>query len=240
MNEFLAEMLRTMLFVLMGGPVVANVVLKGTKGNNPGLIMITTGRALAVFVGVVVAAPYRGAHLNPAATVGLAGKFSWAKVGYYIAFQMVGASIGTFLVRTRYKEKFDITEERGAQLSAFCTSPATRNLTINLLCEGLGTLALVFVILYMAGPTLGDFRQTPIVMGSLGAIPAAFLVWVIGLSLGGTTGFAINYARHLAPNLMHSILPIEGKSGGDWFYSWVPILGLLAGAATSLLHRTIS
>ncbi len=243
MNEFVAEILGTMLLMLMGGGVVANVVLKGTKGNNSGWIVITTGWALGVFIGVVVAGPYSGAHLNPAVTLALAiaGKFAWSKVGFYILSQMIGAAIGAFLVWVSYKDHFNITDDSGAQLGAFCTSPAIRNFPINFLSEAIGTLALIFVILYIAGPTLGDSKQTPIGMGSLGAIPVAFLVWVIGLSLGGTTGFAINPARDLAPRFMHSILPIKGKGNSDWGYAWVPILGPITGAAmASLLYMTLS
>lgn len=243
MNGFIAEMLGTLLLVLMGVGAVANVVLKGTKGNNSGWIVITTGWALAAFVGVVVAGPYSGAHLNPAVSIALAmaGKFPWSEVPAYILAQTLGAALGAFLVWVSYCDHFNATEDCGAKLGAFCTNPAIRNLPVNLLCEAIGTLALVLVILYMAGPTLGDARHTPIGLGSLGAVPVALLVWVIGLALGGTTGFAINPARDFAPRLMHAVLPIKGKGTSDWGYAWVPIVGPLAGgAAASLLYRAIS
>lgn len=243
MNPFIAEVVGTMLLVLMGVGVVANVVLTGTKGSNSGWIVITTGWALGAFVGVVVAGPYSGAHLNPAVTVALAmaGKFSWAQVPAYVLAQTLGAALGAFLVWISYWDHFNATEDCGAKLGAFCTNPAIRNFPVNLLCEAIGTLALVLVILYMAGPTLGDAQRTPIGLGSIGAVPVAFLVWAIGLALGGTTGFAINPARDFAPRFMHAVLPIRGKGSSDWSYAWVPIVGPLAGgAAASLLYRAIS
>ncbi len=242
MNSLRKSLGRCSLFLWVGAWLRTSY-LRARRENDSGWIVITTGWALAVFVGVVVAAPYSGAQLNPAVTIALAiaGKFPWAKVGYYIVCQIAGATLGAFLVWISYKDHFNITENPDAKLSAFCTKPAIRNYPINFLCEAIGTLSLVFVILYIAGPTLGDSQHTPIGMGSLGAIPVAFLVWVIGLSLGGTTGFAINPARDLAPRLMHSILPIRDKGNSDWAYAWIPIVGPLVGAAVaSLLYLAIS
>lgn len=232
MNEFTAELLGTMLMILMGAGVVANVVLKGTKGNNSGWIVITTAWALGVYIGVVVAGPVSGAHLNPVVTLALTitGKFSVAKVGMYVLAQFLGAAIGALLVWISYKDHFNSTDDQASKLGVFCTSPAIRNYPINFICELIGTFALIFVILYITGPEINDATHTPIGMGSLGAIPVSLLVWVIGLSLGGTTGYAINPARDLAPRIMHAILPISNKGGNDWQYAWVPILGPIAGS----------
>tara|TARA_R110002111_G_scaffold103778_5_gene160966 strand:+ start:23239 stop:23976 length:738 start_codon:yes stop_codon:yes gene_type:complete len=233
MSILVAEILGTMLLILLGNGIVANVVLKGTKGNGSGWIEITTAWALAVFVGVVVAGPYSGAHLNPAVTVGLAvaGKISWAIVPEYIAGEMIGAMLGAFLVWVFYKDHFKITDDEEGKLACFSTGPAIRNTFSNLMSEIIGTFVLVFVIFYLAGPKLdlvGDVDARAIIgLGSIGAVPVAFLVWVIGLSLGGTTGYAINPARDLGPRIMHSILPIKGKS--DWGYAWIPIVGPLIG-----------
>lgn len=232
MNYFTAEFLGTMLMILMGAGVVANVVLKGTKGFNSGWIVITTGWAFGVYIGVVVAGPVSGAHLNPAVTIGLAiaGKFAWAKVGYYILAQFLGAASGAFLVWLSYIDHFNITEDEGSKLGVFCTGPAIRNYPVNFVCEVIGTFVLIFVVLYITGVNIEDGKHTPIGMGSLGALPVALLVWVIGLALGGTTGYAINPARDLAPRVMHAILPIKFKGSNDWAYSWVPVVAPLIGA----------
>ncbi|MFN8256078.1 MAG: MIP/aquaporin family protein [Bacteroidales bacterium] len=237
MNEFTAELLGTMLMILMGAGVVANVVLKGTKGNNSGWIVITTAWALGVYIGVVVAGPVSGAHLNPVVTLALTitGKFPVAKVGMYVLAQFLGAAIGALLVWISYKDHFNSTYDQASKLGVFCTSPAIRNYPINFICELIGTFALIFVILYITGPEINDASHTPIGMGSLGAIPVSLLVWVIGLSLGGTTGYAINPARDLAPRIMHAILPISNKGGNDWQYAWVPILGPIAGSTLAAL-----
>jgi glycerol uptake facilitator protein len=227
-----AEILGTMFLILLGNGVVANVVLKGTKGNGSGWIVITTGWALAVFVGVVIAGPYSGAHLNPAVTIGLAvaGKLSWSLVPQYLIGEMIGAMLGAFLVWLMYKDHFKITEDEGGKLACFGTGPAIRNTASNLISEIIGTFTLVFVIFYIAGPEmeLASDSNALIGLGSVGALPVAFLVWVIGLSLGGTTGYAINPARDLGPRIMHAILPVKGSS--DWGYSWIPIVGPIIGA----------
>lgn len=236
MSEFTAELIGTMLVILLGNGVVANVVLKGTKGNNGGWMVITTGWALAVFVGVVIAAPYSGAHLNPAVTIGLAiaGKFSWAKVLPFILAQLIGSVIGAFLVWLVYRDHFNTTPDPNAQLAVFCTAPAIHNRLFNLLSEIVGTFVLVFVIFYFTNAEIAD-KKTPIGLGSLGAIPVAFLVWAIGLSLGGTTGYAINPARDFGPRIAHSLLPITGKGSSNWKYGWIPIMGPFIGAAIAAL-----
>ncbi|RNI29901.1 aquaporin family protein [Rufibacter immobilis] len=236
MSAFTAEVIGTMFLIILGGGVVANVVLKGTKGNNAGWMVITTGWALSVFAGVVIAGPYSGAHLNPAVTLALAivGKFAWDQVSLYIAAQMLGAILGALLVWLIYKPHFDTTEDSLAQLAVFSTGPAIRHPFANLFSEALGTFVLIFVILYITTPEMGE-QKTPIGMGSLGALPVTFLVWAIGLSLGGTTGYAINPARDLGPRIVHSLIPIKNKCHSDWRYAWVPVLGPLAGATVAAL-----
>ena len=233
MNIYLAEFIGTALMILLGNGVVANVVLKGTKGNNGGWITITTAWALAVFVGVVVAGPYSGAHLNPIVTLGLAiGKgFNWELVPFYILAQLAGAMTGSFLVWVMYKDHFDATEDPGLKAAPFATAPAIRNKASNLVSEIIGTFVLIFVIFYFTDASMGTKENTtPIGLGSLGAIPVAFLVWVIGLALGGTTGYAINPARDLGPRIIHALIPMKGKGSSDWDYAWVPIIGPIAGA----------
>lgn len=233
MNPFVAEILGTMLLILMGDGVVANVVLKGTKGNNGGWIVITTSWALGVFIGVVVAGPYSGAHLNPAVSIGLAitGQFSWNLVPAYVLSQMVGAALGAFLVYVFYRDHFAITDDPAGKLAIFCTTPAIRNYLSNFLSEVIGTFVLIFVVLSFQEARLEDPMQTPVGLGSLGALPVALLVWVIGLALGGATGYAINPARDLAPRTVHAILPIPGKGTSDWTYAWIPVAGPCTGAA---------
>jgi glycerol uptake facilitator protein len=233
MHPYLAEFVGTGLLLLLGSGVVANMLLPKTKGNGGGIMEISTAWALAVFVGVVVAGPYSGAHLNPAVTIGLGitGKFDWALAPGYIIAQVLGAMFGVGLAWLMYKDHYEAETDPGVIAGPFGTSPAIRNFKLNFLSELLGTFVLILVILYNSGVKIGDATETPIGMGSLGAIPVAFLVWVIGLSLGGTTGYAINPARDFGPRLMHQLLPIKGKGSSDWSYAWVPILGPIAGAA---------
>jgi len=232
MSILVAEILGTMMLILLGNGVVANVVLKGTKGNNSGWIVITTGWALAVFTGVIIAGPYSGAHLNPAVTVGLAaaGKLSWELVPEYIAGEMIGAMLGAFLVWLVYKDHFKVTEDEGGKLACFSTGPAIKNTFSNLISEIIGTFVLIFSIFYLAGPSidLGIDAGAKVGLGSLGALPVALVVFVIGLSLGGTTGYAINPARDLGPRIMHAILPVKGSS--DWGYAWIPVVGPIIGS----------
>ncbi|HEY5367595.1 MAG TPA: MIP/aquaporin family protein [Hanamia sp.] len=232
MSPFIAELVGTMILMLLGNGVVANVVLKGTKGNGGGWMVITTGWALAVFAGVVVAGPYSGAHLNPAVTIGLAiaGKFPWAQVPAFIAAQLIGAMIGTFLVWVMYKDHFNATDDPDLKSAPFYTVPAISNRRLNFISEVLGTFVLIIAVFYITNGELGK-EKTPIGLGSIGAIPVAFIVWSIGLSLGGTTGYAINPARDLGPRILHSILPMKGKIKTDWKYAWIPILGPIVGSA---------
>jgi glycerol uptake facilitator protein len=210
MSEFTAELIGTMFLILLGNGVVANVVLKGTKGHSGGWIVITTGWALGVFTGVVIAAPYSGAHLNPAVTLALAiaGKFSWSKVGMYLLAQLIGSMIGSFLVWLVYIDHFKATTDPDIQLAVFSTSPAIKNLLFNLLSEIVGTFVLVFVIFYFTSAEISG-AKTEIGLGSIGAPPVAFLVWSIGLSLGGTTGYAINPVSDFGPRFVHALLPIK-------------------------------
>ncbi|MFT3823011.1 MAG: MIP/aquaporin family protein [Chitinophagaceae bacterium] len=236
MTEFAAEFIGTMLLILLGGGVVANVVLKGTKGNNSGWIVITTGWALAVFVGVVVAGPYSGAHLNPAVTVALAvaGKFKWSKVALFIVAQVTGAMLGALLVWVQYRDHFNITEDAGSKLAVFSTGPAIKNTVSNFLSEIIGTFVLLFAVFYFTNAEIGD-AKVPVGLGSVGAIPVTFVVWAIGLSLGGTTGYAINPARDLGPRIIHALLPIREKGSSNWSYAWIPVAGPLIGGVLAAL-----
>ncbi|WP_205510577.1 MIP/aquaporin family protein [Longitalea arenae] len=236
MSPFTAEFIGTMFLILLGTGVVANVILKGTKGNAGGWMVITTGWALAVFVGVVIAGPYSGAHLNPAVSIGLAiaEKFQWSEVPMYILAQVLGAMLGAFLAWCIYKDHFNQTSDPDTVLAVFSTGPAIRNNTFNLLSEIIGTFVLIFVVFYFTEAEIKN-PQSPIGLGSLGAIPVAFLVWAIGLSLGGTTGYAINPARDLAPRIVHALLPIKHKGSSNWKYAWIPIIGPIIGAIIAAL-----
>lgn len=242
MNAFTAELLGTFLLILMGCGVVANVILKGTKGQGGGWIVITTGWALGVYIGVVVAGPYSGAHLNPAVTLSLAlaGDFPWPEVPAYLAAQFAGAMLGALLTWLVYRDHFDATDDPGTQLAVFSTAPAIRNLPVNLLGEIAGTFVLLFTIFHFTDATL-DNPGTVIGLGSLGALPVALLVWGIGLSLGGTTGYAINPARDLGPRIIHALVPMKHKGPGGWGYSWVPVAGPIAGGIlAALLHLALA
>lgn len=240
MSPFVAELMGTMVMILLGEGVVANVVLNKTKGNGSGWIVITTAWALAVFAAVVVAGPFSGAHLNPAITLAFAvsGQFAWAGVVPYIVAQLLGAALGAVLVWVFYYDHFNITDDPSAKLGVFCTIPAIRHNKVNFVNEVIGTFVLVFVVFYISGASLSDAStetSLPIGLGSVGAIPVAFTVWVIGLALGGTTGYAINPARDFAPRLMHTLLPIEGKGGSQWNYAWIPVVGPVVGALLATL-----
>ena len=239
MTPFFAEFIGTMLLLLMGGGVVANVCLAKTKGYGAGWLAITTAWALGVFIGVVVAGPYSGAHLNPAVSIGLAigGTFPWSEVPVYILAQFMGAAAGALIVWLVYKDHFDATDDQGIKLGVFCTNPAISNPLINFLTEMVGAFVLMFVVFYITdGELTYDSNSTlPIGLGSVGAIPVAFTVWVIGLSLGGPTGYAINPARDLAPRFMHMILPIKAKGSSHWEYAWIPGIAPLVGSALAAM-----
>ena len=236
MTPFVAEYLGTALLILLGNGVVANVVLEKTKGNGGGLIVITTAWALAVFIGVVVAGPYSGAHLNPAVTIGLAivGKFDWAMVPSYFLAQLLGAMTGALFVWLKYIDHFKATEDKGLKLAAFSTGPAIKNNVANIFSEIIGSFVLLFVIFHITSAEIVD-TKTPLGLGSIGAIPVMFLVWAIGLSLGGTTGYAINPVRDLGPRIMHSVLPVANKGSSEWSYAWIPVAGPIIGAGLAAL-----
>jgi glycerol uptake facilitator protein len=230
MTPFIAEYIGTGVLVLLGNGVVANVVLNDTKGRNSGWMVITTGWAMAVYIGVIISNPYSGSHLNPAVTIAMAtaGKLPWSSVFPYIVAQLLGAMTGAFLVWLIYRDHFNRTTDPGLQLAAFSTAPAIRNNISNLLSEIIGTFVLLFTIFYFTKAENTD-GKTLLGLGSLGALPVAFLIWSIGLSLGGTTGYAINPARDLGPRVMHFILPMKNKKFSNWGYSWIPVVGPILG-----------
>lgn len=229
MSTFLAEVLGTMILITLGDGVVANVVLQKNKGQASGWIVITTGWALAVTIAVYLVGSISGAHLNPAVTIGLAaiGKFSWALVPSYVAAQMIGAILGSILVWLAYLPHWAATEDKGAKLAVFATGPAIRQPVPNLITEIIGTAVLVLGVLAILRPenlvpnTGFDKGFAPFLVG--------LLVWSIGLSLGGPTGYAINPARDLGPRLAHALLPIPGKGDSDWGYAWIPVIGPILG-----------
>jgi glycerol uptake facilitator protein len=249
-TPFLAELIGTTILIILGDGVVANVLLNKTKGNGGGWIVITFGWGMAVFVGVFCATKYSGAHLNPAVTIAMAathhGGFGWWEVPEYIGAQMLGAFIGAVLVYVFYRQHFNVTEDADAKLACFCTAPNIRDTGTAFICEVIGTFLLVFPIFLMADPSFAldlgapTSKSIAVGLGAIGALPVGLLVFAIGLSLGGTTGYAINPARDLGPRIAHAILPIRGKRDSDWGYAWIPVVapivgGLLAAAASRVL-----
>ena len=220
---FLSETVGTALLLTLGGGVVANVALTKTKGFNGGTLMVNFGWGLAVFVGIL-ASYSSGAHLNPAVSIAqlILGNITFAAFLVYVAAQMVGAIIGAVVVWLAYKQHFDEEPDPATKLGVFSTGPAIRNYGWNLVTEIIGTFVLVFVVIAFTN------GKTP---AELGAIPVAFLVIAIGVSLGGPTGYAINPARDLGPRIAHAFLPIKGKGTSDWSYAWVPVVGPLVGGA---------
>ena len=235
MSPFLAELLGTAFLITLGDGVVANVVLQKSKGQNAGWMVVATGWAMAVTVGVYAANATSGAHLNPAVTIGLAviGKFSWALVPGYLAAQMIGAFLGATIVWLAYLPHWAATEDQGGKLAVFCTGPAIRRPWANLLTEIIGTTVLVLGVLAILRPE----NLVPNSGFEKGFAPflVGMLVWSIGLSLGGPTGYAINPARDLGPRLAHALLPIAGKGGSDWSYAWVPVVGPIIGGVIGAL-----
>jgi glycerol uptake facilitator protein len=238
MQTLLAEVIGTMLLVLLGDGVVANVVLNRTKGQNSGWIVITVGWGVAVAMAVYAVGRISGAHLNPAVTVGLAaiGSFPWADVPGYIAAQMVGAFLGAVLVWLAYLPHWRATADPASKLGVFATGPAIQSPAGNFITEAIGTAVLLFGILAIAAnaQTLsrpGDVDLSYVFSRGLQPLLVGVLVLGIGLSLGGPTGYAINPARDLAPRLAHAILPIPGKGSSDWTYSWIPVVAPLVGGA---------
>jgi glycerol uptake facilitator protein len=252
MNPFVAELIGTAILIMFGNGVVANVVLSGTKGNNSGWIVITAGWGLAVFVGVFSSQAFSGAHLNPAVTLAMAqaGKLAWSNVVGYVVAQMLGGLLGGFFVFLFYRQHFKATGDANAKLACFCTAPNIRNLPQAFLCETIGTFLLVFPVFLMTDAKLklpsasSPQTETIIGLGTLGALPVGLLVFAIGLSLGGTTGYAINPARDLGPRIAHALLPVPGKRDSDWAYAWIPVAapllgGLLAAWANALLKMAV-
>ncbi len=240
MTVYIFEFIGTAMLILIGNGVVANLVLKGTKGSDLGWVGISLAWGIAVFIGVFISADSSGAHLNPAVTIGLAtaGKFSWSLVPGYIVAQILGAMMGNVLVWLNYKKQYDQTEDTAAILATFSTGPAIRNPIWNLISETIGTFVLVFAIFFIAG---GSFGEEAISLGALNALPVALLVVGIGFGLGGATGYAINPARDFGPRLLHAILPIKNKGTSDWSYAWIPIIGPILGAIlAALLYISLS
>jgi glycerol uptake facilitator protein len=236
MQSIIAELIGTMLLVLLGDGVVANVVLTKTKGHNSGWIVITVGWGIAVALSVYAVGRVSGAHLNPAVTIALAtiGSFPWAQVPGYLAAQMIGAILGAVLVWLMYLPHWRVTDDPGYKLAVFATNPAIRSTAANLIAEIIGTAVLVFGILAIAGnaQTLskpGDVDLSFVFSRGLQPLLVGVLVLGIGLSLGGPTGYAINPARDLGPRIAHAILPIAGKGSSDWEYSWIPVVGPIVG-----------
>ena len=225
MSPFLGEFIGTMLLIIMGDGVVANVVLNKTKGNNSGWIVITFGWAMAVFLGVYVSTSLGGSgHLNPAVTIAMTAfsDFDAALLLTYILAQFAGAITGAIIVWLAYKQHFDETDDKDGKLAVFCNAPAIRGYGYNLVTEIIGTFVLLLGALAMSKPAT--------TLGTLDALPVALLILGIGLSLGGPTGYAINPARDLGPRIGHFILPIKNKRDSDWGYSWIPVVGPIIGA----------
>jgi len=224
MNHFLGEFIGTALLIILGNGVVANVLLNQTKGNSGGWIVITFGWAIAVFTGVYASTALGGGgHLNPAVSLSLAAfsDFDSNMLLPYIGGQFAGAFTGAIIVWLSYKKHFDATTNADAIRAVFCTAPAIRSSFYNFITEAIGTFILVLGALLISKPSAS--------LGTLDALPVALLVLGIGLSLGGPTGYAINPARDLGPRIAHFILPIPGKENSDWKYSWIPVLGPIAG-----------
>ncbi|WP_339838439.1 MIP/aquaporin family protein [uncultured Maribacter sp.] len=234
MIVYIFEFIGTAMLILIGNGIVANLVLKDTKGGSSGWVGISLAWGIAVFIGVYISADVSGAHLNPAVSIGLAvaGKFSWSLVPGYIVAQILGAMMGNLLVWLTYKKHYEATEDTGAILATFSTQPAIRSPFWNLVTEIIGTFTLVFGVFYIAGGAMGE---NAVSLGSLDALPVALLVMGIGFGLGGPTGYAINPARDFGPRLLHSILPIRNKGKSDWSYAWVPIVGPIIGSVLAAL-----
>ena len=234
MTPFIAEIIGTALLLLLGEGVVANVSLKKTYGEGQSsLVLITIAWGFAVFVGAYVTGQFSGGHLNPAVTLGLAviGKFSWSLVPLYISAQVIGAMLGSWLNYLLYIDHYRITDDEDIIRGTFCTAPSIRNFKNNFFSEALGTFVLVFGIFFIASPSIviDGVVTKNFGIGSLDALPVALLVIVIGMGLGGTTGYAINPARDFGPRLVYQLIPRKNKKA-DWGYSWIPILGPLTGA----------
>lgn len=228
MAAWIGELIGTAILIYLGTGVVANVVLEKTKGNGSGLIVIAFGWATAVMLPAMVFSTISGAHFNPALSIALAiaGTIPWAYVPMYLLGQFIGAFLGACLTWLQYKDHFNITQDKNAKLGVFCTDPALSNTPINFISEFLGTFMLVFVILGLNNQPFAD---------GVNLFGVGGLILAIGLSLGGTTGYAINPARDLAPRLAHALLPIKDKRDPNFRYAWIPVVGPITGAACAAL-----
>jgi glycerol uptake facilitator protein len=245
MNAYVAEFLGTAILVLLGNGAVCNVLLDRTKGYNAGWIVVSAGWGLAVFVAVLCTEQFSGAHINPAVTFGvaLAGSFAWDLVPGYVGAQLAGAFVGALLVYLFYQLHYQVTSDADAKLATFSTCPAIRSTWANFTSELIATFVLVFAVLVASKVTIqaanGELPQT-IGLGMVGALPVGLLVFAIGLSLGGTTGYAINPARDLGPRIAHALLPVPGKGGSDWTYGWIPVVGpLVGGGLAAVVYRLV-
>ncbi len=231
MSAFLGEVIGTMILIVFGGGVVAGSNLKKTFSNNSGWIVITVAWGLAVAMGAFAVGSISGAHLNPAVTIALAlnGDFAWSQVPEYIIAQMLGAFIGAVLVYLHYLPHWKATDDPGAKLAVFSTGPAIPHTFSNLLGELIGTFMLVLGLLYIGANSFAE---------GLNPIAVGLLIVVIGMSLGGTTGYAINPARDLGPRIAHALLPIAGKGDSNWKYAWIPVVGpILGGGLASVFYQ---
>ncbi len=229
MTPFMGEFMGTALLITLGIGVCANVSLRKAYAFGSGWMVITMGWAMAVFIGVVFAGPISGAHLNPAVTIALAvnGGFAWADVPGYILAQVAGASTGATLAWLVYRKQFDESVPEGGYLGVFATGPSVRHAVSNFLTEAIASFVFMLAVFALTKPETG--------IGSIDALPVSLIVLSIGLSLGGSTGYAINPARDFGPRLMHALLPIKGKGSSDWSYAWIPIAGPIAGAVLAAL-----
>lgn len=227
-SNFIGELLGTLVLILLGDGVVANILLKGSKGENGGWMVVTAAWGFAVMCGVFIAQKFGSpdAHLNPAITIAMAVKSGdWSNVAPFVAAQMIGAFLGATLVWLAYLPHWAITEDKGAKLGVFATAPAIRNTTGNLISEVVGTIILIVV----------SSSFTADLPNGFGPYLVGVLVWSIGLSLGGPTGYAINPARDLGPRIAHAVLPISGKGTSDWSYAWIPVVGPIVGGILAVL-----
>ena len=244
MTPFIAEFLGTAILLLLGAGVVANVNLKNTIAEGQtSWVLITSAWGFAVFVGAYATGQFSGGHLNPAVTVGLAviGKFSWSLVPTYVFAQLLGAMFGSWVSYILYIDHYRATTDESAVRSTFCTGPAIRNYKNNFFSEFLGTFMLVFGVFFIVSPNIEieGIQMLNFGIGSLDALPVAILVWVIGMSLGGTTGYAINPTRDLGPRLVYQMLPRKNKNA-DWSYAWIPVIAPLTGAVVAgLLYNVL-
>jgi len=236
-DPYIAEFIGTFILLLLGEGVVANVNLKKTiaEGETP-WVLITSAWGFSVFVAVFITSQFSGAHLNPAVTIGLAvaEKFSWTLVPGYLISQLLGAMMGSWICYITYIDHYKVTSDEDSVRSTFCTGPAIRNLKNNFFSEFIGTFVLVFGVLFIAIPNIeiDGLEVSSFGLGALEALPVGILVWVIGLSLGGTTGYAINPARDFGPRIVYQLIPRKNKDA-DWSYAWIPILGPFTGGVVA-------